>query len=116
MVLNYQSSYESGSHYYAIRVIGKNMIVFDSLGFPPDQPIIDYCKVNKLKIITNKQRIQSDKSHYCGHYCLLFLKNVRGDCHTQLALEIDKFYKNFNLKETPTALKANDQKIKDLIN
>lgn len=103
-IVNYESNYQTGSHYTAIYRSDGNLYHFDSLGFLVDEPIVKYAKKNKLTLITSDQRLQQDESFWCGHYCLLFLSFA---CNNY----IDDFYELFDLSETPTALKANDSKV-----
>lgn len=103
-IVNYESNYQTGSHYTAIYRSDRNLYHFDSLGFLVDEPIVDYAKRNNLTIIATDQRLQQDESFWCGHYCLLFLKYATQNT-------INDFYRLFDLSETGKALKANDSKI-----
>ena len=106
VIVNYQSDYEGGTHWTALRRVGKQLIHFDSLGFAVDEPIVEYAKKQGLIILTKPIHIQDDKSFYCGHYCLEFLKMFNK------SKDIFKFYEQYDTTETAKAFKANDVKIR----
>lgn len=107
-VINYQSAGQSGSHWCAIKRIGKTIYHFDSLAFPADQPIVDMADKNKFKVKTTYIRLQLDVSHYCGHYCILFLLCI------QEPEDIPAFYNQFSITEDDVALKLNDKIMRDM--
>lgn len=108
LVVNYQSSDEPGSHWCAIKRMGKTLYHFDSLAFPPDTPLEILAKKNKLSIKSEYIRLQLDASHYCGHYCLLFLLCIEEPD------DIPVFYNQFDISETSTALQMNDKLIRSI--
>ena len=73
-VINYQSSGEGGTHWVGVcgRADKHSVLVFDSLGFPPDDRIeeLDY------QMTYNDHRVQSDHSSVCGLYALLFCRHI----------------------------------------
>ena len=72
IIVNLQNSYESGSHWIALKRVKNSIFVFDSfsIGYLP----VDIFKVFKyLKIITNIYRIQDISSNLCGMFCVLFI-------------------------------------------
>ena len=107
-VVNLQSAGEPGTHWCAIKRFGKTIYHFDSLGFPADQPIVEYADDQDLKIKSKYIRLQQDNSHYCGHYCLLFLLCVEEPD------DIPIFYNQFAISEDADALKLNDKQIRDI--
>ena len=77
-IVNYQSSHEPGSHWYAVILQNNTLHVYDSLGAPPDDVIIDLARRRNLKIITTDEQNQSYDSSLCGLWAvwaILLFKN-----------------------------------------
>ena len=108
-ILNYQSTGEPGSHWTALRRYGNTIYHFDSLGFPPDEHVEELLDKTGMELETEPIRLQRDESHYCGHYCLLFLRSV------EEPEDIPLFYDNFSINESPVDLRLNDKIMRDMV-
>ena len=107
-IMNYQSSDEPGSHWTALRRFGRTIYHFDSLGFPPDEHVEAYLEDAELELSSEPIRLQRDESHYCGHYCLLYLLSV------EEPEDIPMFYNQFSVTESDLDLKLNDKIMRDM--
>ena len=107
--MNYQSSGEPGSHWTALRRFDGTIYHFDSLGFPPDEKVEQYLEESSLELESEPIRLQRDESHYCGHYCLLFLLAVEDPD------DIQEFYNYFSIYETDEDLRLNDKIVRDIV-
>ena len=72
-IVNLANSYDQGSHWIAIKFIGKKLFYFDSYGIAHIPDIIKNQYPNS-KIITNICRIQSNNSVECGKFCIMFIR------------------------------------------
>ena len=109
MIINLEHDYQPGSHWTGLRRCKNTLLHFDSLGFPPDQPIMDYAKRHKLRILFKLIRVQQDDSFYCGHNSLYFLSLVT------IPKDVDGFYKRFRTGQTNKDLKSNDELMKSIV-
>lgn len=77
IIINFDRSYEPGSHFIAIYCVNKNTIMyFDSLNLDSiPQEIYNYIKSYKLSIDMSFN-LQNIFSTYCGFYCILFLYSI----------------------------------------
>ena len=77
IIINLNNSYESGSHWIALKRVNNTILVFDifGIGYLP----MSIFKVYKnFKIITNIYRIQDISSNLCGLFSVLsILYNVK---------------------------------------
>lgn len=108
-IINYQSTGEAGSHWIALRRFGGTLYHFDSLGFPPDEKVEEYLTDTGLELASEPIRLQRDESHYCGHYCLLFLLAVEEPD------DVPEFYNTFSVNETDMDLRLNDSIVRDIV-
>ena len=75
--VNLDYSYESGSHWLAIRVSVSSLEIFDSLGlhfsrYP--KPLVDFVsKYGKLKCVKTSPVLQPISSVLCGYYVIYYI-------------------------------------------
>lgn len=65
-IVNYESSSQSGSHWYTVILKSKTLYIYDSLGAPPDDVILDLAQERNYKIITTDEPNQAYDSSLCG--------------------------------------------------
>lgn len=90
--IKYPSSYiiNVGNHWVAIFIDKfRKAIYFDSMGFPPPTRIHRFLNSVSTSWRFNMERIQSEVSTFCGHYCLLILK------HLSQEGDVDEFINTF---------------------
>ena len=73
IILNYQNSNQSGSHWVCLKKDSLNSFYFDSYGIIPLKEVFEY--LNDFTYSTFQ--IQPDNTEMCGQLCLLVLKNVK---------------------------------------
>ena len=77
LVCNLSKSNNSGTHWIAVFSNGKTLEIFDSFALIGERltnsKLEQLSKKLKLKIKTNKKRLQSLYSDTCGHYCLGYI-------------------------------------------
>ena len=91
-IINNQPSHMDGEHWIAVYFSkNKSCHFFDSYGNHPKYfDLNNYLKKFCNKIFYNKKQLQTNKSVYCGIYCILYLLfKCRG-------YSLKKFLKNFN--------------------
>ena len=66
------NSYESGSHWIALKRVNNTILVFDSFGIEYI-PMSIFKVYKNFKIITNIYRIQDISSNLCGLFSVLFI-------------------------------------------
>ena len=74
-IFNTSRSFEPGTHWQAL-VISKNGAgyFFDSYGMRPTiKEINHFIKLHCKTILYNSKQLQQTNSHFCGHYCALFV-------------------------------------------
>ena len=77
IIINLNNSYESGSHWIALKRVNNTILVFDSFGIGY-LPMSIFKVYKNFKIITNIYRIQDISSNLCGLFSVLFiLYNVK---------------------------------------
>lgn len=61
-----------GTHWVGFKLYKNYLFYYDSFGFRPKKIIIDFCKINDLKLLYNIDEFQNLKSALCGLYVMLF--------------------------------------------
>jgi hypothetical protein len=78
VILNYQSSQEQGSHWYAIVLRRPDKAyAFDSLGAPPDDTVMEWADRNNVTLVTSTAKAQSNSSSLCGLWAIWFIYMTR---------------------------------------
>jgi hypothetical protein len=110
-IINLQDADDgNGTHWTAFTIIGnKYACYFDSFGFMPPTPILNYLSSYKPYGYSNRQ-IQDISSDYCGYYCLAFLKTMKTSTK-QPYERFDDFLNKFT-----NDLKKNDKLVVELLN
>ena len=79
-IVNFNSSFEPGSHWVAYYKNGKKRILFDSYGQVILAELSDYLKTkeekNKAVLERNTDIVQKFNTKICGHLCLYVLKSL----------------------------------------
>jgi len=75
-IINYQSSYQGGTHWTAYYIRGNDFLYFDSFGASPKKEIIAFA--DHKRIVFNDGQIQAMDSVLCGWYCIFFLIHIIG--------------------------------------
>ena len=72
IIINLQSSNQSGSHWIALKMANNTVFVFDSfgLGYLPTSIFNIY---KNFRIVTSIYKIQDITSNLCGMFCILFI-------------------------------------------
>ena len=80
LVVNFDHSYSSGTHWIALRISKRCLEIFDPLGFNtlrwPNIPhfLLDFLhKFSTHRRILISKEIQPDSSTLCGFYCIFFI-------------------------------------------
>ena len=92
IVINTDSSSNSGTHWTCLFIKKGIYIYFDSFGFPPPLEVINYCTGKNLYY--NTFRIQADNEVICGHYCIYMLYKLSCGCGFYEILDELYRYKN----------------------
>jgi hypothetical protein len=74
-IFNTSSSFEPGTHWQAL-VISENGTgyFFDSYGMKPMiKEVNHFIRLHCKSIIFNTKQLQQTNSHFCGHYCAMFV-------------------------------------------
>ena len=72
-ILNLDSSSGDGTHWVMWFKKGKDKFYFDSYGVQPPSELIAYLK---SPLFYNSERVQKNGEVFCGHLCLLTLKQL----------------------------------------
>jgi len=88
-IVNYQDTDETGTHWVAYAIKGKEFLYFDSFGMPPPKEIIKFA--NNIRISMNDGQLQDINSVLCGWYCVHFLIHILG-----LGWKYSKYLSEFN--------------------
>jgi len=107
VVLNYESSHESGSHWYSLYIRGEQAYVFDSLGAPPDDSVIDWANRNNITLITSTAKAQSNSSSLCGLWAIWFLSMIRTHSYSEITRLIERQHTYRELTDILTNSLAN---------
>ena len=102
VIFNLSNHNETGTHFVAISCNKDVIIYFDSFGNPcTNKHLKLFLEKNcrNKKLIYNKTKVQSDKSTFCGIFCLGFLLSQQNN------ITLNNFLKIFH----PTNLPVNDQ-------
>ena len=102
VIFNLSNHNEAGTHFIAINCSKNIVIYFDSFGNPcTNKHLKLFLKKNcaNKKLVYNKTKVQSDKSTFCGIFCLGFLLSQQNE------ITLKNFLKIFH----PTNLLLNDQ-------
>lgn len=107
LIINLDPSYKSGSHFVSIFKSKEIFTYFDSFGSEPPKEIIDFIIHFNLPYISNKQKIQSDNSQFCGFFCLGFI------LAQELGITVQEFTNLFYTKDKKLGdlLRLNDNLI-----
>ena len=74
IILNYQNSNQSGSHWVCLKKDSLNSFYFDSYGIIPLKEVFEY--LNDFTYSTFQ--IQPDNTEMCGQLCLFVLNSLKG--------------------------------------
>ena len=78
-------SFNSGTHWLALKIQGKKACFFDSFGCPPATEICDYVKKRKgSRLAFNNWDVQDMRSENCGYFALSFLIFMENGLKTDL--------------------------------
>ena len=72
-ILNLDSTSGDGTHWVMWFKKGQDKFYFDSYGVQPPSELIVYLKSPKFY---NSERVQQNAEMFCGHLCLLTLKQL----------------------------------------
>ena len=72
-ILNLDSSSDDGTHWIMWFKKGKDKFLFDSYGVQPPSELIAYLK---SPVFYNSERVQQNDDVFCGHLCLIALKQL----------------------------------------
>ena len=72
-ILNYDNSYQGGSHWVGLFIDKSGMKYFDSFGVPPMQPVIDLSTKFNIPLVWNTEIIQPFGSVCCGELASAFI-------------------------------------------
>jgi len=92
LILNYQSSHEGGSHWYALVLRGSTAYIFDSLGAPPDDSVMEWADKNNITLVTSTAKAQSNSSSLCGLWAVWFIYMTRRHSPESLYKTIEKLH------------------------
>jgi hypothetical protein len=113
MIINTQTSAQTGEHWVALVLTETRCYYFDSFALPIIKPNIHmYLEPHYKNICYLDIRIQDIASNYCGAYCVCFVLHVRDD------VTYDKFighYYSDNLIQNDEILKHDFSKINFLV-
>ena len=70
IILNYQNSNQSGSHWVCLKKDSLNSFYFDSYGIIPLKEVFEYLDDFKYSTF----QVQPDNTEMCGQLCLFILK------------------------------------------
>lgn len=106
IIFNLSKHDEKGTHFVAIFFTSNKIFYFDSLGDKlTNKHILKYLKKFKKTLIEESVKIQSDKSDFCGFFCLAYLISKKLKMNSKI------FFDHFNKQN----LLLNDDKIIDFI-
>ena len=71
-IVNYDKSYQTGSHWVAVVKEGNNVYHFGSYGISPLREV--QAKFSKYDIYYNDRAVQLSDSSICGHLCIAFIE------------------------------------------
>jgi hypothetical protein len=113
MIINTQTSAQTGEHWVAVVLTETKCYYFDSFALPIIKPNIHmYLEPHYKNICYLDIRIQDIASNYCGAYCVCFVLHVRDD------VTYDNFighYYSANLLQNDEILKHDFSKINFLV-
>lgn len=101
IIANTDPSYKPGTHWVAFYVPKKGPIeYFDSFGLQPRNKFFrKFINTNSTQSVWNKQRLQSDHTSVCGHYCCVYLHHrCSGRSMASFVKKFNKNYKENDLK------------------
>lgn len=78
IILNHDTSSNSGTHWCSLFIKNGVALYFDSFGFDPPLEIIDYCK--GLERYCSTSKIQEYDEVICGHYSIFMLYRLSNSC------------------------------------
>jgi hypothetical protein len=97
IIFNLSKHFQAGSHFIAIAKNKNKIIYFDPLGHKcMNIGILKFLLKNKIKVLFNHTKIQSDYSVFCGYFCLAFLLHM---LNTNSLKSFVTFFSLSNLKK-----------------
>jgi hypothetical protein len=76
MIINYDKSNQTGSHWVALIKNGRNIFYFDSYAIPPLQKVFDRYSPITNNIYYSNTPIQKTGSNICGQLCIAFFDEM----------------------------------------
>ena len=78
-IINLAPSTSDGTHWVALHIKNKDATYFDSFGEPPPLDVLRFLSDHGIySYLCNDTQIQDIRSGYCGQYCVMFLRHMRG--------------------------------------
>ena len=84
LIVNLQTSGNSGSHWVCLIIRNKHWLYIDSFGAYPHFRIMKHCLKNKYKLGYSAYICQDLKSQRCGYYCLQCIKYLQNSKATNI--------------------------------
>ena len=98
-ILNYVTSEEGGTHWYALYIDGRKAFIFDSLGAPPDDTITKWANENNVTLYTMTDKAQSNNSTWCGLWAIWFHYMINNGYNPQMLYKVIHQLKTYEDKE-----------------
>jgi hypothetical protein len=105
MIVNYDTSSNSGTHWVSLFTKKGESLYFDPFGLNPLPEVVEYCKEPRY---FSSFEIQKPDEVICGHYCVyLIMKLSQGDSFESILDELVRSKKNVKvvrLSDTVTTI------------